>query len=698
MRRVASLLLLGTALACANGGCLRHAETPQIGVDPGGYQQLAKQIEVPDEPTPSDDVIAATPVPVSLEQPELQEYLDLSLEQAVHMALQNSAILRDLGGTLLRAPDVSKSKYDPSVVETDPQSGIEGALSAFDAGFTTNFSNENNDREINNIFFGGGTRTFQQTFAVWQTQLYKKAATGSQFAVKNYTQYDANNAPGNQFPGAYTTWYDFETRHPLLQGGGTAFNRIAGPNGQPGAINGVVIARLNSDTALADFELGVRNFVSDVENAYWDLYFAYRDVAAKVRARDATLVVWRKIQALNERGRSGGEAVKEAQAREQYFRFEEEAQNALQGRVIDGTRTYNGSTGGTFRGSGGVYVVERRLRLLIGLPITDGKMIRPSDEPITARLVTNWETCLVEALSRRVELRRQKWQLQRREAELEANKNFLLPKLDATARYRWRGFGQDLLENGGTGEFNNAYSDLVSGRFQEWQAGAELSLPIGFRKAYTAVRQAELQVERERTLIHEAERLIVHDLSNAISDLDRAYAVVETCMNRRMAAAEQVAAIETADEFGSDTAVLYILLDSQRRLAEAETAYFRSIVEYQLAVKNVQVEKGTLLSYNEVHLNEGPWPAKAQADGDEREWLRGPAQPYGEPSTPLPLLKKSAPPPSSQGIYPQKVVPGYESEQFSIPRSPAGPLNESPIIPLRALREAAAAPVESTSE
>lgn len=698
MRRIASLLVLGSVIAVANGGCLRHAATPQIGLDPGGYQQLAKQIEFPDEPTPSDDLIAATPVPVSLEQSETQDYLDLSLEQAVHMALQNSAILRDLGGTLLRSPDITKSKYDPSVVESDPQSGIEGALSAFDAGFTTNFSNENNDREINNIFFGGGTRTFQQTFAVWQTQLYKKAATGSQFAVKNYTQYDANNAPGNQFPGAYTTWYDFETRHPLLQGGGVAFNRIAGPNGQPGAINGVVIARLNSDTALADFELGVRNFVSDVENAYWDLYFAYRDVAAKVRARDATLMVWRKIQALNERGRSGGEAVKEAQAREQYFRFEEEAQNALQGRVIDGTRTYNGSTGGTFRGSGGVYVVERRLRLLIGLPITDGKMIRPADEPITARLVANWETCLVESLSRRVELRRQKWQLQRREAELEATKNFLLPKLDATARYRWRGFGQDLLENGGTGEFNNAYSDLVSGRFQEWQAGAELSLPIGFRKAYSAVRQAELQVERERTLIHEAERQIVHDLSNAISELDRAYAVVETCMNRRIAAAEQVAAIETADEFGSDTAVLYVLLDSQRRLAEAETAYFRALVEYQLAVKNLQVEKGTLLAYNEVHLNEGPWPAKAQADADEREWLRGPEQPYGDPSNSLPLLKHWAPPPSSQGIYPQKIVPGYEPKQFSIPRPASGPASDVPLIPLRELREAAAQPIDQSTE
>lgn len=658
MRGSAPLLALGSAITLIACGCVRNAITPPpSAADVGGFQTLARQIEQPDVPSPTDDQIAATPVPISLVQDEVQDYLDMSLEQAIHLALKNSSILRDLGGTILRTPDIAKSKFDPSVVETDPQLGIEGALSAFDAGFTTSFSNENNDRVLNNIFFGGGTRELTQTFSVWQSQINKTSASGTQLAVKNYAQYDANNAPGNEFYGAYTTWYDLEARHPLLQGAGVDFNRIAGPNSRPGAMNGVVIARLNSDTALADFELGVRNYLSDVENAYWDLYFAYRDVAAKVRARDAALKTWRRIQALNEQGRSGGEASKEAQAREQYFRFEEEAQNALHGKLIDGTRTYNGSTGGTFRGSGGVYVVERRLRLLIGLPITDGKIIRPNNEPLTSRLQFNWEICLLESLSRRVEIRRQKWQLQRREAELEASRNFLLPRLDATGRYRWRGFGQDFLPFGGTGEFNNAYSDLLSGKFQEWQMGGELSIPIGFRKAHAAVRQAELHVERERAVLHETERSVVHDLSNALSELDRAYAVLETNLNRRIAAAEQVAAIEAADEFGTDTALLYVSLDAQRRLAEAETAYFRSVVEYQLAVKNVQVEKGTLLDYDEVHLNEGPWPEKAQSDADQREWLRGEPYPYDEPPVCLPMIRVTPPPAASQGTYPQAANP-----------------------------------------
>jgi len=418
----------------------------------------------------------------------------------------------------------------------------------------------------------------------------------------------------------------------------------------------------------------------DVENAYWDLYFAYRDVAAKVRARDATLKTWRRIQALNEQGKSGGEAQKEAQAREQYFRFEEEAQNALSGKLIDGTRTNNGSTGGTFRGSGGIQVVERRLRLLTGLPINDGRLIRPSDEPLKVRMSFNWESCLIEALSRREELRRQKWMIKKREAELVANKNFLLPRLDVTGRYRWRGFGNDLFPEGGTGPFNNAMDDLMTGQFQEWQAGVELSFPIGFRKAYAAIRHSEMQLARERAVLHEQERSVVYELSNAFADVDRAYAVVETNLNRRMAAAEQVAAIEASYETETDTATLYLLLEAQRRLAEAETSYFRSLVEYQLSVRNVQLEKGTLLTYNQVYLNEGDWPDKAYDDADEQELRRG--KPFDFPSEQMRSQW------NSQGPYPQMLSPQASPEPYAEPvLEGAGP---ETIVPVPALPSAPA--------
>jgi hypothetical protein len=652
------------AAALAGPGCAYYRPTPDasLGVDHAHYAHLARQIEYPAEPSPADDLIAATPRPLSLSVDEPQDYLDLSLEETIHLALANSKVMRDLGGLVLRSPDNIRTRQDPAVAESDPRFGIEGALSAFDATFTSSYSYENNDRALNNVFFGGGTRLLTQNFLVSQSQLAKTGATGTQFALKNYTQYDANNAPGNFVPSAWTTWFDIEGRHPILQGGGINFNRLAGPNAQPGLINGVVIARINSDTALADFEASVRNFVSDVENTYWDLYFAYRDLDAKLAARNAALDTWQRVHALYDQGRRGGEAEKEGQAREQYFRFQEEAQNALHGRLIDGTRSNNGSTGGTFRGSGGVYVVERRLRLMTGLPISDGRLIRPSEEPLQAELVFDWETSLIEALTRRVELRRQKWQIKKREAELEANKNFLMPQLDAIARYRWRGFGDDLFPAGSEidGRFNNAVADLVSGDFQEWQVGFEFSLPIGFRQAFAAVRNSELHLARERSLLLEQERAVVYDLSNAIADLERSRQVVATSLNRRLAARQQLQAVQAA--FDADNATLDLLLEGQRRLAEADIAYYRALVEYTLAAKNVQLEKGTLLDYNEVYLQEGPWPDKAYEDAEMKEWLRGPpVHRRDAPKTPAPTV--------SYGVYPQSLAPAVQTFEgdYSVP-------------------------------
>lgn len=662
------LVTLWTAFAIAmpNTGCLRrYMPDPEasLAIDRSHYAHLTRHIEYPDEQTPSDAFLAATPRPVALGGEEVQDYLELSLEETMHLALSNSRTLREMGGLVLRAPDSIRTQQDPSITSTDARTGVQAALSAFDASFTTSSSYERNDRALNNVFFGGGTRLLTQNFYVQQSQLAKTAATGTQFSAKNYTQYDFNNAPGNFVPGAWTSWFDLEARHPWLQGSGVDFNRLAGPNATPGNINGVVIARLNADTALAEFETGVRNFVSDVENAYWDLYFAYRDLDAKIAARNASLETWQRVRALYDQGRRGGEAEKEAQAREQYFRFQEEAQNALHGKLVDGTRTNNGTSGGTFRGTGGVYVVERRLRLLVGLPINDGRLIRPSQEPMQVRMLYDWETSLVEALSRRVELRRQKWQIKKREAELAANKNFLLPQLDTVGRYRFRGFGDDLFANGGVpGRFNNAWDNLMEGDFQEWQVGVEMSFPIGFRRAYSAVRHSELQLARERALLLEQERAVVYDLSNAIADVDRAYEVVETNLNRRLAAREQLAAVQAA--FDADNATLDLLLEGQRRVAESDVAYYRSLVEYTLSVKNVQVEKGTLLDFNQVLLQEGPWTDKAYEDADMREMLRGePASIHDAPLTPAPTV--------SQGIFPQ-LVPTPLIPANVIPPSDAG--------------------------
>ncbi|NOZ39166.1 MAG: TolC family protein [Planctomycetes bacterium] len=664
-------LLLAIVVGCRS----RSACDFKACADDDSYRALATQIEYPQVKqcsSTSDDW--ASIEPLTLATTTDPEYWDVELEQVVQMALSQSKILRDLGGAILQSPSSVQTYWNAALQETDPQFGIDAALSAFDAQFSSSIFGEKNDRAINNEFFGGGTRLLQQDALVLQSQLTKRAVTGSEFTLRHNVEYDANNAPSNLFPSAWNVNIESEFRHPLLQGGGMQFNRIAGPSRTPGLYGGVLIARVNTDIELADFEMSVRDLVSNIENAYWDLYFSYRDLDAKIAARDAALDTWRRIHALYEAGRRGGEAEKEAQAREQFFRFQEEVQNALSGRLIDGTRTGNGSGGGTFRGNGGVHVAERRLRRIMGLPPSDGRLLRPSAEPITAPVQFDWSQVTSETLVRRAELRRQRFQTRRRELEWIASKNHLLPRLDAIGRYRWRGFGDDLLDtNSNNPPFDNAYENLTGGNFQEWQLGVELTVPIGFRRAHSAARHAQMQLARARAILREQEHQVLHDVSGAVAEMQRAYVVSQTSFNRFDAAQQQLAAVKAA--FEAEKAPLDLLLDAQRRLADAQSRYFRTLAEHAIAVKNVHFAKGTLLDYDGVFLSEGGWPVAARRDAARRESRRGKPRPLNYASSRASRVSRGA-----YDQHPTKTLP-IEIEAPLVPEQAAAKPLDLPTAP-----------------
>ncbi len=610
-RRCGKIPLIAIATTAAVAGCALHEPNCTFDVDEEHFLQLASDISYDDaHPAGPERLDKDARPPLTLKDDTSPDLWGMSLEEAVQLAVLHSQVMRDLSGTVLRFPETVSSIYGPAVVASDPRFGVEGALSAFDAELSTELFFDKNDRAINNTFLGGGTRILRQDLANYDTRLSKRTATGTEFAIRHHVDYDANNAPGNRYASVFNTWIDGEFRQPLLQGAGLEFNRIAGPDAVPGSINGVLIARLNTDISVAEFQAALRDLISNVENAYWDLYFAYRELDARIAARDAALETWRIVKTWNEEGRRGGEAEKEAQAREQYFRFEAEVQNALTGRLLQRTQTYNGSSGGSFRGLPGVHVAERRLRLIMGIPINDGRLIRPSNEPIMARVVFNWGEIMPEALANRVELRRQRDQIRRRELDLIASKNFLLPKLDAVGRYRWRGFGQDLINERYSGKppFDNAVGDMTTGRFQEWQLGVELSMPLGFRQGFAAVRNVQLQLARQRALLQEEERQVVLGLSGAVAEKDRAYEVTQTGYNRLVAARQQLESVQAA--FDAGRAPLDLVLDAQERLADATDFFYRTQVEYALAIKNVHYEKGSLLNYNGVYLAEGPRPGR----------------------------------------------------------------------------------------
>lgn len=559
------------------------------------------------------------------------QYTQLTLEECIHRALENSQVMRDLGGTLLRNPGGQTTVFDPSIVYADPRVGEEAALSAFDANLFASAFFDYNDRVYNNTFFGNQGLLVQE-LGDYRWGISKQTASGTTFTFRNVINRENNNQLGNQFgtpSSSYDVYVEAEARQPLLQGAGVLFNRIAGTSGEIGVYNGVLIARANTDISLAQFEQGIRDLVSNVENAYWDLYFAYRDLDAKIDARDSALETWRVVQ--RKRATEGGRDDELGQAKEQFFRFEAEVIDALYGRLVDGTRTNNGSSSGTFRSSGGVRVAERRLRLIMGTTINDGALIRPYDEPFTAAVRFDWNQSTNQAVLLRPELRAQRWRVKQRELELIASKNYLLPRLDAVGRYRMRGFGDELWSS--AGDYNaggqgvprdasaSAVTDMFGGERQEWQLGVELTMPFGFRREHAAVRNAELQLTRDQAILREQEREVMYGLSNAVDELHRAYESMRAQYNRLASATFQLEAVQEA--FDLDRTTLDVVLEAQRRVVDAEIRFYQSQIEYMLGIKAVHYEKGTLLDYANVALTESLWPAKAYRDAANRDCLRG---------------------------------------------------------------------------
>lgn len=625
---------IAASIAVTTGCAKVHRFHFQENCSPSYYKSVSTEIEYPSVKSCLTAEVVSTPAPLAMENPADIVTRYIQLDEVIRLALQNSDILRSLGGSIVQAPAGVVTNFDPAITETNPLGGVEAALSAFDAQVTSQLYWQKNNRP-NNIAVNPVLQQFQvfsteQTAAVFNYEIAKRTATGARFAARNVVNYDLTNTPNRLFNSAYTGWLEAEYRQPLMRGAGVDFNRIAGPNSTVGQYNGVLIARINTDISLADFEQGIITFINDVETAYWELYFAYHDLEARVAGRNSSLLTWQRVKALQNVGARGSDAAAEAQARSQYYNFDVQVKDALSGRA-------------------GLYANEQNLRYLMGLPASDGSLLKPISQPMEGEVILDWNSSLNDALVRRVEIRRQKWNIKRRELEVIAARHNRLPTLDFLSQYRYRGLGDTLIgPRDPNNQFDSLYQNIFEGNFQEWQAGLELAYPVGMRQAGAALANARWNLARETARLREQELRISHDLSNSARQVSRSFQLVLSNYNRQDSDRLQVEALQTRYEGGLDN--INFLLQAQQQLATSQSAYFRSLTDYQLALRDFHREKGSLLNYNQVGMSEGAWPGAAYQDAYERGRFFAPRANPSAVDMPGPL--------SSGGFNPTQVGAG----------------------------------------
>lgn len=575
------------------------------------------------------------------------EFVDLSLEDCISMALQNSKILRVVSGSnqqtgsvaaalLSASPGQMPSVYDPAIVSSTASSqpltidnngnrvplrgavrsnqvgGVQDALSEFDTQFSAVFGYNTTDRPRNvgrgNIF---NPQLFQAVDANAQAALSKKMATGGVASARFTTIYSSNNIPasgnaagstnfGRAVPSDYTSALELQVTHPLLRGRGTLVNRIP-----------VVLARINEDIALHDFEGNITNLVKSVEDAYWDLHAGYRIFEANKKARDAALDLWKVA---NARTRADGAPEAEAQARALYYQFESQLRTSYSGSTVPGNDPR------------GLLGREQILREKIGWAATDCRFIRPCNEPTLAKIQFDWCDATAEGLRRNVYLRRQKWAIQARSLELMSDKNQLLAQLDASIIYRFVGIG-DVFANADRNGISfpnpgsSALEGLTDGDYQEFGGRLELTPPaLGARRQLANVQNGYIQLAKSQEELKEKEIQLVNELTTAWRSMESNYFSVKDYFDEWQA--NEVEIKIHNDKISSSVGELNQLLDNllraEQRRAQAEKQYYQAISEYNKSIATIHYLKGSLLDLNNVALQEGQWVDKAYWDARER--------------------------------------------------------------------------------
>lgn len=635
--RLTAYLQLGLTVLLATGCAPTQPFFLNESPDLQYYLNSATRIEYPDVDVESLAETTESGPPLTIGNHDYQ-FWDLTLEECVSIALQNAKFFVTTGGNAEFRQNVAAqftsasadqlgSIYDVALQQSTTQSipltvdgngnrvlpngvlranqvgGVEDALAEFDAQ-VSGFLNFSTTDRPQNTTVGVATQTLNST---QQSAISKRLATGGVVTLRQQVLFDGIRQPFvdsiglpatlRVLPSVWTALVEAEIQHPLMRNRGTLVNRIP-----------VVLASLNEDIALADFEIQVRNLVRDVEVAYWDLYIAYRNVATSIIGRNSAIAT-AKFAKLNLDNGTGTQQ-ELAQAESQYYTFKAQLEASLAGSNIPGDDRL------------GVYGTERVLRELIGLGPTDSRLIRPIEEPGFARMEFDWNESVAQMLYLSPELRRGKTVIKQNELEQISAKNQILPEVNLSLLYRWVGVGDTLgppsrRDVNFPSQGSSALGELTEGNFQEGVVSLEITPPaIGARRERARIRGSQLRLHQSRAFLQDAERLLVSQLSDAVAKTSTHYQLVQTHANRWQAAEREVEA--RLAEFKGGRSPVNVVLQSQQRRADAQIAYYRALGEYNKSINYVDYLKGTMLANSNIVLAEGPWNKKAYWDALER--------------------------------------------------------------------------------
>jgi hypothetical protein len=274
---------------------------------------------------------------------------------------------------------------------------------------------------------------------------------------------------------------------------------------------------------------------------------------------------------------------------------------------------------------------------MLGMPIEDGTRLVPIDAPTIAPFTPDWESGLNEAMTLFPSLILARQDLKKQQLNLITQKNLLLPFVNFTATYDYNAIGSQL--DGSIPA--NAWKNLGKGNFNDWSVGIRGEIPIGYRDAHAAVRQARLQLSQSYLQLRDQELKVQRFLAQQYRNVFEFYQRIQAGRAEREAYAQLLNA--RFKQFLAGRGTLDFLLQAQQSWADALSREYQNIANYNKSLAAFEFAKGTLLQYDNVIIAEGGLPKCAQVRAVEHERERSKAlvvmeharpveQPMGRPA------------------------------------------------------------------
>lgn len=245
---------------------------------------------------------------------------------------------------------------------------------------------------------------------------------------------------------------------------------------------------------------------------------------------------------------------------------------------------------------------------------------RPNDIPTLQEAIN-------EALKNRPELLQDQLNLRNQNYTIQADRNGLLPTLDAFATYQSNGlsgvpFGAFVAQPGGFGE---SIGQVFSGKYPSYSVGLSLRIPIRNRNEQANAAQAVVELHRMQASMQRDKNVVEQDVRNAEIAVTQAKAQINAALKARDYAKQALDAEIKKLHLGVSTTLNVILL--QRDLIQAEGNLARARQVYAQALVQFHQATGTTLdAHNIVVTNPdtGEYGRQTNIPG-------APSQPAGQP-------------------------------------------------------------------